>query len=214
MSRKITVTEALFTRKVLKKRIESAITSGVFIGCVQGTRQVPVGSRHTSIQQLQANIQSDNDRVTNGVAQYRELVSKILVSNATTTVTVSGTEMTVAEAIELRNSISFDKLYLLKLKEQKSEITRKSVQMERTISDAAAARVASNKTDSMTPENIAELERMALETERRERNLAEVDPCNITQAIDSMEARIQDISDNLENVLNVSNATTYIEVSF
>ena len=111
----ITITRALAELKNLDKRIQKAIDSGTFVS-FQG-QFYKVSPEHKN---PAATYQSIMDLLEN----RKSIKSQIVMSNATTKVTICGKEMTIAEAIETKSSIKHLDNLLSRLKAQYAEATR------------------------------------------------------------------------------------------
>jgi len=103
----MTVTDALAELTLLEKRIDSAraaLEQNTLIAVVE-VGKVPTGfrSRDEHATKARAALQ----RVDDLINRRRTIKRAIVLSNASTTVSVAGQEMTVAEAIEMKNFISY-----------------------------------------------------------------------------------------------------------
>ncbi len=101
----MTVTDALAELTLLEKRIDSAraaLDNNALIAVVE-VGKVPTGykSRQEHASQARAALQ----RVDALIARRRTIKRSVVLSNASTMVTIAGEEMTVAEAIEMKNFI-------------------------------------------------------------------------------------------------------------
>lgn len=110
-----TVTEALVKLKLAQKKIEqaTAYTLTGIIGSKGANTVAPAGFKNT--EDYKSEVKKRLDSVS-GLIEFRDRLKKALVeSNAKTTVTVGKSSMTVAEAIETKNSIESRKTLLNKL---------------------------------------------------------------------------------------------------
>jgi hypothetical protein len=102
----MTVTDALAELTLLEKRIDSARSQlgGNTLIAVVEVGKVPTGyrSRDEHATQARAALQ----RIDALIARRRAIKRAIVLSNASTMVSVAGEEMTVAEAIEMKNFIA------------------------------------------------------------------------------------------------------------
>ena len=103
--RKISITEALNELKLYDSKILKAITNAKLVGAAKKfSDKVGVFKKEDFEDRAKASYQS----VTDLIANRNALKSAIVKSNAITEVTVNGKTMTVAEAIERKNSIDYD----------------------------------------------------------------------------------------------------------
>ena len=105
----MTVTDALAELTLLEKRINSArvaLDNNTLIAVVE-VGKVPTGfkSRDDHAAQARASLQ----RVDALIDRRRVIKRAIVLSNASTMVSVAGQEMTIAEAIEMKSFISYYK---------------------------------------------------------------------------------------------------------
>lgn len=112
----ISVTRALAQVKSLNDRIQRGATAQ-FIA-------VSVGGKVTgknSLAEVEAGLKSNLQSVQDLIKARGELKSAIVKSNAVTLVNIAGKEMTVAEAIERKSSITFEVQLLTQLKVQQNQ---------------------------------------------------------------------------------------------
>lgn len=207
----ITVTDALAELKLLEKRIESAraaIDKNTLITVV-GVDKVPVGfqSREEYTAQARAALQRINDLI----ARRRTIKRAIVRSNASTLVTVADEEMTVAEAIEMKNFIQYYESLLSTIqsvyfKARKDYETAQERIKERL--DKLALEVL-GRTESINPEQYQSLADSFLARE----GIELLDPTNLPREIERRQAFIEDFRSSVDRVLSISNARTMIEIS-
>lgn len=102
----ISVSRALVELKTLEKRIEKTLNDLQPVTVMIGTRfEAGISGR----EEFEKNVTSSYQSLMALVARKRKIKSAVVKSNATTTVNVSGEIMTVAEAIERKNSIGIEK---------------------------------------------------------------------------------------------------------
>ena len=118
--RKISITEALNELKLYDSKITKAITNATFCGAAKkSSDKVGVVKKEDFDERAKASYQS----VTDLIANRNSLKSAIVKSNAITEVTVADKVMTVAEAIERKNSIEYDETLLNEMKRQYANAT-------------------------------------------------------------------------------------------
>ena len=104
----ISVTQALAELKLLRRRIQSATQSSEFI-VLRHKRDVLVPADFAT--SARAAYQSYVDLLK----RYKAIKSAIVLSNAATTVTIAGVAYTVADAVERKRAIEFEKEMLVTL---------------------------------------------------------------------------------------------------
>lgn len=117
MPSSMSITQALARLKLLRKRIENTIEDGEFIK--MKTKKVPFDIEEFT-RHAKASHQSFKDLLT----FYNKIKSAIVISNATTNVSIGGKSYTVAEAVERKRSIEFEKDLLERMKLQHNLVQR------------------------------------------------------------------------------------------
>ena len=204
----MTVTDALAELTLLEKRIDSArvaLDNNTLIAVVE-VGKVPTSfkSRDDHAVKARAALQ----RVDALIDRRRVIKRAIVLSNASTMVTVAGQEMTVAEAIELKNFILY---YEAVLNTMVSAYTRTRKEYE-----IAQARV-KERLDKLAMEvlgkNAASEKYQSLADSFLAREGAELlDPTNLTEEIARRQTFIEDFKSTVDRVLSISNARIMIDV--
>jgi hypothetical protein len=206
----MTVTDALAELTLLEKRIESARAAldKNTLTAVVGVGKVPVGfqSREEYATQARAALQRVNDLI----ARRRTIKRAIVRSNASTLVMVAAEEMTVAEAIEMKNFIKYYELVLTTvqsahLKARKDYETSQERIKERL--DKLALEVL-GRAEAANPEQYQSLADSFMAREGVEL----LDPTNLPREIERRQAFVEDFNSSVDRVLSVSNARTMIEI--
>lgn len=205
----MTVFQALTQLKLLASRIEAA-TSELNVATVVQGNQVPVGYPGVGafVEMATSNLQSVQDLIT----RRSKIKTALVESNALTKIEVGGVTMTVASAIEHKNSITFKVNLLDKIK--KSWYNSKAV-AERN--NASVQQQANTQVSAIFGEK-ADLTKITTEYDNLvraflEKNLHKViAPQNIETVIKNLETEINSFLSEVDAKLNESNATTMIEV--
>ena len=207
----LSVTRALSEKKMLTKRLEDKIRNGIYVGVVIGDSEKPEDRQFVTNDDLKSAIKSSYDSVEGLLARYRAITKAIIHSNSSTIVTICDEEMSVAEAIERKKSIQFEKDMLSYLKAQFSgvsgSIDSQNRSMEYEIDELIKAALGgdkSNKNDDYVT-SIDKSRRSILE-----RKL--FDPCKINQQIDKYSESIENFNNEIDFVLSESNAKTMINI--
>ena len=209
--RKISITEALNELKLYDSKITKAITNATFCEAAKkSSDKVGVVKKEDFNERAKASYQSVIDLIANRNA----LKSSIVKSNAVTEVTIADKVMTVAEAIERKNSIEYDETLLNEMKRQYANATatvdkenrKVDVQIDKLL-ETFTGRDSDKKPDKETISTIAD--------PYREKNEYEfVDPLGLYEKIQALEANIEGFKSNVDTVLVLSNETTFIEIDF
>lgn len=204
----LTITEALVKLKLADKKIEQA-TSSVLVGWVvtNGSKAVPAG--FPNVDSVKTEIQKRLDSVQ-GLVRHRDILKKAVVeSNARTPVKVGNQQMTVAEAIETKQSIKHRKALLSKLESElahhEKSINTINAQLEvkadQYVTNLFQGAVADENQRQQARKNYIEANTAYLLTHDSTRKVAE----RLRQEIDEFET-------NVDVALSVANAKTLIQL--
>lgn len=209
--RKISITEALNELKLYDSKITKAITNATFCGATKkSSDKVGVVKKEDFNERAKASYQSVTDLISNRKA----LKSAIVQSNAITGVEINGIPMTVAEAIERKNSIEYDEALLTEMKCQYANATatvdKENKKVDNKVDDLLATLIGKDSDKKLNKED-----QEAVEKPYREKNEFEfADPLGLYEKIQSLETDIDGFKSNVDTILVLSNATTFIEVDF
>lgn len=204
----MTVTDALAELTLLEKRIDSArsqLDENTLIAVVE-VGKVPTGyrSRDEHATQARAALQ----RVDALIARRRAIKRAIVLSNASVMVAVAGQEMTVAEAIEMKNFITYSQSVVDTMQDAHAQ-TRKDYEAARTKVkerlDKLAMEVLGKNASAEKYQSLADsfLEREGVEL---------LDPTNLAEQIENRQAFVEQFESTVDRVLSISNARTNIDV--
>ena len=205
---KISITRGLSELKVLKNRYEREIRDAKLIGVSVAGKMV---SPYTSYKpedfenQAKAGFQSLIDLEKRII----EIKTKIDQSNFITKVKVAGQEMTVLEAIEMKN--------LVDLKEQRLSLLKQQLRSARNSYEEAEKknreRIEKNVSEQTASGNKdATLEAKIKESIESLYPLVMIDPIKVEDEIKKEEKFLEDFKNEIDFVLSESNSLTYIEI--
>ena len=204
---KYSIHRALAELKLLDKRITKTIDNLKVVTCKKGDKleyNIAIAE-----EEFKAVVESDMQSVKDLITRRKEIKEKIVKSNAETLVTIAGKEMTVASAIERKESIKYEKKLAEELKNQlnnlKAIINNRNEQVEYSLE-----RQLGNLTSN--PDADKELVLTFSEQYRNKEQFALVDPLNIEKVIEELENEIDSFESEVDYVLSTSNAITEIEV--
>lgn len=209
--RKISITEALNDLKLYDSKIDKAIKNAKFIGAAKkSSDKVKNTKKETFVENAKASYQSVTDLINNRNA----LKSAIVKSNAVAVVEVNGKTMTVAEAIEHKNSIEYELNLLETMKVQYAAeiaiLDRENKKVDNKVDELLTTLVGRDGDKKISKE---ELE--AVETPYRNKNEYElVDPLSIYDKMLELEAEIDGFLSEVDTRLSIANSTTFIELDF
>lgn len=205
--KKISIHRALTELKMLNHRIEAATNE---VSAVLANRKSNSKINGVEMQEYEKQMQASYDKVVS-LIDYRNRIKALVVeSNAKTKVIVGKEEMTVAEAIERKQSIQYEK----KLLEVMQQQYRSAVNTVAKENDALPAKLETYLVNILGNKEKQSPEEVKLHTETfMKRNEYElIDPMNIKKKIEALSNRIEEFESEVDAVLSESNATTFIEV--
>lgn len=204
---KYSIHRALAELKLLDKRINKTINNLKVVTCKKGDKleyNIAIAE-----EEFKAVVEADMQSVKDLITRRKEIKEKIVKSNAETLVTIAGKEMTVAAAIERKESIKYEKKLAEELKNQlnnlKAIINNRNEQVEYSLE-----RQLGNLTSN--PDADKELVLTFSEQFRNKEQFTLVDPLNIEKVIEKLENEIDSFESEVDYVLSTSNAITEIEV--
>ncbi len=208
----ISITRALAEIKALEDRIGKAIAEGVFVAVTKGR-----GERRTvmnsaiSVDTMTANVTASHQKVDD-LIKRRQLLKKLVIeSNGMTYIKVCDVSMTVAEAIERKNSIKFERAFFDQMRTQwlraDSQVVAANTKLGEDIERAVTAAYASDKSKP-TPEMFDAI----AEPRRREHEAALLDPASIRAKLEALANDLNSFNAEIDFVLSESNARTEIVV--
>lgn len=202
----LSVAGALVELKLLDKRITKALQTGMFVYYKQG-EEILGGWK--SLDEVTTKIKSSNQSVRDLIDRRNKIKSAIVVSNATTKVIVGEQEMTVAEAIERKTSIQYDKNVLVHYRSQLANTLR-------TI-DAHNLDV-EKRADLMVQQYLGNDKSKASEAQTlrdgfvNSKQAKLIDVIDIKTQIEKLENDIDAFESEVDLVLSTSNAITQLEI--
>lgn len=207
---KMLVTQALNELKTLDSRINRAIANTTYIAAAK-KNETKVSSNLTKTDFV-ANTKADMQSITDLIERRKRMKAAIVKSNAETKVVVGGTEMTVADAIERKTSISYETDLLNRMRYQLDQATKqvnvKNLEMENKIDSLVATAYGR---DSKATIGTSDYDNIA-NPYKTNNEYSLVDPLNLKAVIDKLETDILTFTSEVDSVLQISNCVTSIEI--
>lgn len=209
--REISITEALNELKLYDSKITKSITNASFVsGAKKSSDKIGVVLKDTFIDRAKSTYQSSIDLIANRNA----LKSAIVKSNAITEVQVADKVMTVAEAIERKNSIEYEETLLFEMKRQYVNATdlvnKENRKVDNKVDELLATLIGKDSDKKINKED-----QEAIEKPYRDKNEFElIDPIEIYNKIVKLEEEINNFKSQVDTQLVISNAITKIEIDF
>ena len=206
---KLTVHEALCEIKVADKRIEKAIQDCAFCAA---NKEVNPKIAGVPVKEYENEIRSKYQAITDLIKRNDAIKKAISLSNAATKISVAGVEMSVAEAIYMmQHGITHKQRLLLAM-------TRALKNARDTIEYENGARL-EDRLDKFIQATYGSKEKVTADEldkaskdfkARNEYKL--VDPLGIVEKIAALTEEIDKFQAAVDSAIQISNATTYIEI--
>jgi len=215
MAKQITVTEALSTLKLLDKKIEKQSKVLEFYAWeTVANGKVMVGRDYfPSVKDATDFITKAHDKVTSLMASRARLKSKVVASNAQTKVNIGKAEMTVAEAIEYKSSISSQLVVENRINHAIAKVTRAQDDLETRIQTQIENKVnlvlGNKKSLDASDDTLQIIEKQVRESNK----IVFHDPLSAVELMSNLSEEILEFLGSVDVVLTVSNSTTMVEYS-
>jgi hypothetical protein len=200
----MSITQALAELKLLRKRLDTALEDAHFVRIV--TKKLMVNKQAFETH-AKASLQKYHDLLD----RYNKIKSAIVQSNAVAIVTIGDKTYTVAEAVERKRSITYEKTLLTKLQGQwmgaKGEYER-----HQELEHARVERLLSAELSKDSKTNVDVVQALT-KTFLEEGKAEMLDPLHIETVIREMRTSIDDFLMNVDWILSEANGRTLITVS-
>ncbi len=209
---KMNVHKALSELKTLNSRVYDAIGHATFVAANKHSNQKISG---ISVAEFCKNMEAGYDKVNDLIRRREAIKRAVVLSNATTKVTIGGKEYTVAEAIEMKN-------HGVELKQMLLEEMRKAYAKAKTTADRANGDELEHRADEYVKSLYGNTDMKSASEEVKKvradfiaaQTVELVDPLKIAEKIEALEKEISDFLVDVDSALSVSNATTEVSVEY
>lgn len=203
---KMTITRALAEIKNIDSKIQNFVNSE-YIGFKKKTQTHING---IEVKEKESDFQSNYDRITKLIDNRDKIKRAVILSNATTVINIGEKEMTIAEAIDLKNTIHNKVQFLNKMQIQyisnTKEVDNKNIQVEQD-----AQRIATENYGGKQKSDSADYQKFV--DNHIDKNKYElVDPLKLKEKIIALEERISTFETEINFTLSESNARTEIKI--
>lgn len=202
----MTITRALAEIKSLDTRIQNAVLQN-FVTVRKQSQQLVNGVR---VEELQEQFKANHQSATDLIKRRHEIKRKIIKSNAVTEVKIGEVSMTVAEAIDLKNTINLEQQLLNAMKSQYSKQLQ-TVEVSNRNVDNQAEQEANNNFGSKQKADANEYNKFVADFKERN-TVVLVDGFDIKSQIEKLQEYITTFEMEVDFVLSESNALTKIEL--
>lgn len=203
---KMTIHRALAELKLLDKRIDKQIKDSVPFCVVKKKDEKQVNGM--SLEEYNKKVEGNFNAIIDLIKRRELIKAKIMHSNTITKVNVAGEEMTVAEAIERKNTIEYKKKLLNRLR---ADLQMALDEMENgniILLDKLESFLEATLGDNPSSKEIETVSEMFKE----KNELKLYNPINIEKKIEKLEEEIEDFLMEVDFVLSESNSKTTIEI--
>ena len=203
---KMTIHRALAELKLLDKRINKQIKDSVPFCVVKKKDEKQVNGM--SLEEYNKKVEGNFNAIIDLIKRREQIKAKIMHSNTITKVNVAGEEMTVAEAIERKNTIEYKKKLLNRLR---ADLQMALDEMENgniILLDKLESFLEATLGDNPSSKEIETVSEMFKE----KNELKLYNPINIEKKIEKLEEEIEDFLMEVDFVLSESNSKTTIEI--
>ena len=209
---KMTIHKALAELKIVDDRIISAINGGTYCVANKHSNEKIKG---VSVKEYEGVMQGYYDKATDLIKRRNAIKRAVVLSNATTKVSINGVEYTVAEAIEMKNhGVEFDEKMLATLKKQydkaQAEILKQNGDDLEKRAEQYVIGIYGSKEGKTNTDDFEKTKSLYLEANKYEL----VDPINILGKIEKLEEKISKFKVEVDSILSVSNSLTEIEIAY
>lgn len=206
---KMLVTQALNELKVLDSRIGRAVRDADFITPAKTSdSKVKLG---VTKEYFVKNAKASYDSIEDLIKRREDIKSAIIESNAKTVVDICGEEVSVAKAIDMKESIKYKKQLLVRMTAQrdnsKATVVSQNVAMENKIDQLVTTAFGKESKQNIKPEDYDSI----AVPYRASNEYSLVDPLELDKKIEELERYIEDFESTIDAKLQVSNCITYIE---
>lgn len=209
---KMSIHKALCELKTLDSRIQKSISDATYVFANKHANARVAGMTVSDFcNEMKSNYQSAQDLI----ARREAIKRAVVMSNATSKVTIGDKEYSVAEAIEMKNhGIQFLQLLLRKLEKDQRTARRESDENNGDVLERRADSYISNlygNTDMKTAS--AEIKKVR-EDFIVSQTYEIIDPLGVKGEMEKLEKEINTFMVDIDSALSVSNAITEVEISY
>lgn len=213
---KMTVHKALAELKTIDSRINSAIAEGSYVVANKHSNE-KIGGK--TISDYKEHMKASHQKVCDLIARRNAIKRAVVLSNAITKVKVGNDELTVAEAIEMKNhGMEFKANYLRAVAYQnqvaQNELTRNSGEaIEKRAEQYVLSVIQAQPKDAKMTVDSDSMQ--ALRKDYIKNNTYDlIDPLNVNKIIEELTDEINEFNTEVDAALSVSNALTVIEIEY
>lgn len=210
---KMTVHKALCELKTMDDRIHKAVIGVEYVRANRHNNDTINGK---SIEEYEDGVVSDYQSAVDLIARRNAIKRAVVLSNASTKVTVAKQGMTVAEAIEMKRiGTEYQRSLMQRMSMAFDAVSAKAERDNgRDLEERADAYIVSLYGRQADVKNLTDKMKSDRENFVAAHKTDIIDPLNVQQRIKELEKSIYDFETDVDAALSVSNATTEITVEY
>jgi len=206
---KMSVTRALSELKLLDSRIRKEVGGSTFIDVYQERKNQTIIEGVTK-EKFNTDAKAKYDSIVDLIARRKNIKAAIMESNAKTKIKVGGKTYTVAESIDRKDSIQYDRLLYTRMLENYTDVRTKEDTQNKKLDEDIQRMVSENlggdkKVDEKTYSNVAD-------PFFKNNSFNQIDPIGVKDKLEKMEKEIDIFINEIDFALSESNSKTDIEV--
>lgn len=207
---KYSIHRSLGELKTLEKRINKEIGATKFIGFKKNsaTKEYNTG---LIVEEFEAEVKAKLESIKALIERKKKFKEAIVNSNANTLVTIAGVQMTVASAIERKDSIQYEKQLLGQMASQYNTIVSTVQKQNDKVEQDIDSKVGVILGGENASKNIDMVNTFG-ETYRKENGWDVINPLDLKPIIENLDNSISEFENEVDVILSESNATTFIEI--
>ena len=210
-TRKMSITEALRELKLYDSRIMKAINGSRFVAAAKKSSPMIGNGSVARVDFVKAAL-ADYQSIIDLISNRDKIKAAIVQSNATTNVEIGGKTYTVAQAIERKTSIEYER-ELLNMMGNQYESAHNIVESKNEQVDEKINLLLQNLVGKDSAKKITEADISAVADPVRQRDEYElVDPLGLAEKVRVLNDKIEAFESEVDVKLSISNAITFIEV--
>ena len=197
----ISVTQALSELKLVRKRIDNVVDG------VEFTR-LKKANDMLDVTKFSSKATAAHQSFTDLLARYNSLKAAIVKSNATTQVTIAGATYTIAEAVERKRTIEFERDLLIRFQHQFTKV-KEDFETHQLNEQARVDRLLTTELAKDAKTNVEVIQQLTA-TFLAQNKATIVDPLNLADLIRTMTESIENFETKVDYILSESNGRTML----
>jgi hypothetical protein len=205
LKEKITITRALAELKLIDSRISKIIDETKFAVCVTKKTNYNINKNDFS-----SGVLSKQQSLMDLISRRENIKAAIIRSNVSTIVKIGSKTMSVASAIEMKQTMRYKENLLGTLRRQRQQVTQECETHKSRVKQAIDANITQicSRDVKPDPSTIQDITDMMWKNDP----VDIYDPIGLDKTIDALEKEIEEFNLNVDFVLSESNSLTAVEI--